>query len=125
AGLHVKGSYRFEDVPGMLSGIDAGLVPSVWWDNGPQTVMEYLACGVPVIGAALGGIVDLVHDGENGLLFRGNDRFHLASTLARVCREPALLATLRGGVTPPRSISEHATVMEAEYRALVAARKHL
>lgn len=125
AGVHVKGSYRFEDVPGMLSGIDAGLVPSVWWDNGPQTVMEYLACGVPVIGAALGGIVDLVRDGENGLLFRGNDRFHLAATLARIGREPQILATLRQGVTTPRSISEHAIAMEAEYRAMVAARKHL
>jgi glycosyltransferase involved in cell wall biosynthesis len=123
AALHVRGSYRHEDVPLMLSGIDAGLVPSIWWDNGPQTVMEFLACGVPVIGAALGGIVDLVRHGENGLLFTGNDRFSLASTLARVAREPALLDRLRESVAPPRTMAAHAESLETEYRAALESRR--
>ncbi len=122
AGLQVRGGYAHEEVPGMLAGIDAGLVPSIWWDNGPQTVMEFLACGVPVIGAALGGIVDLVHHEVNGLLFRGNDRFDLARTLARVAADPAMLARLRDGIRPPQTMAAHAAAMEAEYRAMLAAR---
>jgi glycosyltransferase involved in cell wall biosynthesis len=122
AGLHVQGGYSHDDVPGMLAGIDAGLVPSIWWDNGPQTVMEFLACGVPVIGAALGGIVDLVRHDVNGLLFRGNDRFDLARTLARVATDPTLLGRLREGIRPPLTMAAHAAAMEAEYRATIAAR---
>lgn len=122
AGLHVRGGYSHEEVPGMLAGIDAGLVPSIWWDNGPQTVMEFLACGVPVIGAALGGIVDLVRHEVDGLLFRGNDRFDLARTLARVAADPALLGRLRDGIRPPPTMAAHAAAMEAEYRAMIVAR---
>jgi len=112
AGLDIGGAYRYEDVPAMLSGMDAGVVPSVWWDNGPQTVMEYLACGLPVIGAALGGIPDLVRHGENGLLFAGNDRFALAKLLADVVRSPRGGGGFRGGlrirVFPPRPFGAHA-----------------
>ncbi|MEI7658128.1 MAG: glycosyltransferase [Phycisphaerae bacterium] len=122
AALHVRGGYAHDEVPGMLAGIDAGLVPSIWWDNGPQTVMEFLACGVPVVGAALGGIVDLVRHEVNGLLFRGNDRFDLARTLARIAADPALLGRLRDGVRPPMTMAAHAAAMEAEYRATIAAR---
>lgn len=122
-GLHVKGVYRYEEIPGMLTGIDVGLVPSIWWDNGPQTVMEYMACGIPVIAAALGGIVDVVRDGENGLLFCGNDRFALAATLARVSREPAMIEGLRRGVRPPQTMGAHAGVLAREYQALVDGRK--
>jgi hypothetical protein len=122
AGLHVRGGYSHDDVPGMLAGVDAGVVPSIWWDNGPQTVMEFLACGVPVIGAALGGIVDLVRHDVNGLLFRGNDRFDLARTLARVAADPALLGRLREGIRPPLTMAAHAAAMEAEYRATIASR---
>ncbi len=122
-GLHVRGSYRYEDVPSMLCGIDAGLVPSIWWDNGPQTVMEFLACGVPVIGAALGGIVDIVHDGVNGLLYTGNDRFALAATLARVVREPSTLQKLAAGIQPPRTMAAHTSEVLAAYKAAMSAEK--
>ena len=122
AGLNVRGGYAHDDVPGMLAGIDGGLVPSIWWDNGPQTVMEFLACGVPVIGAALGGIVDLVRHEVNGLLFRGNDRFDLARTLARVAADPAMLARLRAGISPPITMASHAATIEIEYQTTLSSR---
>jgi Glycosyl transferases group 1/Glycosyl transferase 4-like domain len=114
-GLTVRGSYNYDDVPALLAGKDVGLVPSVWWDNGPQTVMEFFACGLPVIGAELGGIPDLVRHGVNGLLFRGNDRDALARTLEAVAAEPGRLADLRRNVRPPPTMSEHAVKVEALY----------
>lgn len=114
-GLTIQHGYRYKDIPWMLGGKDAGIVPSVWWDNAPQTVFEYLACGVPVLGARLGGIPDFVKDGENGLLFRGNDRFDLARTLAEIARRPERLAELRRNVRPPKDITEHAVELEQLY----------
>lgn len=115
AGLRWFEGYEYRDIPWMLGGQDLGVVPSTWWDNGPQTVFEFFACRVPVLGAGVGGIPDFVRHGENGLLFRGNDRYDLARTLARVAREPWTLTRLRAGVRPPKSIQTHAAEVEAVY----------
>lgn len=115
-GLQFSTGYNFHDIPWMMGGKDICLVPSVWWDNAPQTVFESLACGVPVLGAAVGGIPDFVHEGVNGLLFRANDREHLRSRLVEIVENPHLLERLRKNVRPCKSIEEHAREMELVYR---------
>jgi glycosyltransferase involved in cell wall biosynthesis len=114
-GLTIRHGYRYEEIPSLLAGVDLGLVTSVWWDNAPQTVMEFAACGIPVLAAALGGIPDFVRDGENGLLFRGNDRWDLARVLAWITRNPGEIARLRTGVHPPKDMAEHAIELEQMY----------
>ncbi len=104
--------YGPQDLPWMLGGKDLGVVPSIWWDNGPQTVFELLACGVPVLGADLGGIPDVIRHDTNGLLFGGNDRYDLARQIVRAIREPGLIERLRSGVTPPKSMAEHGREMQ-------------
>jgi len=42
-------------------------------DNLPNTVLESLACGVPVIGSDAGGIPDMVRPGQTGWLFRSDN----------------------------------------------------
>lgn len=121
-GLTVRGGYEYDQVPMLLCGKDVGLVPSVWWDNGPQTVMEFFACGLPVIGAELGGIPDLVRSGVNGLLHRGNDREDLAHILTGVLKNPQQLIDLRKGVGHPLSMPEHAAAMEVVYNDCLKAR---
>ncbi|MGE4196283.1 MAG: glycosyltransferase [Phycisphaerales bacterium] len=110
--------YTYHDIPWILGGKDLGVVPSVWWDNAPQTVFEFFACRVPVLGAAVGGIPDFVVDNHNGLLFRGNDPFDLARRLAEVIRQPHRLTLLRARVTPPKSMDAHARELEALYASL-------
>jgi glycosyltransferase involved in cell wall biosynthesis len=100
----------------MMGGKDLTLVPSVWWDNAPQTVFESMSCGVPVLGAAVGGIPDFVHHGVNGLLFRGNDREDLKRRLIEVIENPWQLEELRKNVRPCKSIEEHTPEMERIYR---------
>ena len=51
----------------------AVVVPSEWYENCPMSVLEAKAAGVPVIGAAIGGIPELVRDGVDGFLFRPGD----------------------------------------------------
>ena len=43
--------------------------PSEWYENGPRVAMEAFALGKPVIGSRIGGIPELVRDGERGLTF--------------------------------------------------------
>ncbi len=120
AGLTFRNGYRFDEIPRLLAGQDLGVVPSIWWDNGPQTVFEFLACGVPVLGAEVGGIPDFIQDGRNGLLFRSNDRYDLARRLAEVVRNPLMLQELRRGVRPPKDIADHALELVRLYHASVS-----
>ena len=45
------------------------IVPSEWWENNPMSIIESYSNGVPVIGANVGGIPELIVDGETGYLF--------------------------------------------------------
>ena len=49
------------------------VIPSEWYENNPRTVIEAFASGKPVIGARIGGIPELVKDGETGLLFESGN----------------------------------------------------
>jgi glycosyltransferase involved in cell wall biosynthesis len=65
----LEGSVRFvgptTDVPGLMAAADVVVQPSHFEALGLSAV-EALACGVPVIASAVGGLKDFVHDGENG-----------------------------------------------------------
>ena len=49
------------------------VIPSEWYENNPRTVIEAFALGKPVIGARIGGIPELVRDGETGLTYTSGD----------------------------------------------------
>ena len=48
------------------------VVPSIWYENCPYSVLETLAMGKPIIGSNLGGIPELVKDNETGLIYKYN-----------------------------------------------------
>lgn len=45
------------------------VVPSIWYENCPYSVLETLAIGKPVIGAKIGGIPELITHEENGYVY--------------------------------------------------------
>jgi glycosyltransferase involved in cell wall biosynthesis len=58
------------------------VLPSIWYENSPRTLIEAFGCGLPVIASKLGALAELVEDGRTGLLFDPNS----APDLARVIR---------------------------------------
>lgn len=48
------------------------VVPSIWYENCPYSVLETLAIGKPIIGSNLGGIPELVKNNESGLIYTYN-----------------------------------------------------
>lgn len=58
--------------------------PSEWYENCPFSVIESQMYGVPVIGANIGGIPELVSDGKTGLLFESGDKRDLAEKISRL-----------------------------------------
>jgi glycosyltransferase involved in cell wall biosynthesis len=78
-----------EELFALLKRCRAAIIPSRWIDNLPNTLLEALAHGKPVIGANVEGINVAVHHGENGLLFQPNDPADLASKLDALANDPA------------------------------------
>ncbi|MGI9125968.1 MAG: glycosyltransferase family 4 protein [Mycobacterium sp.] len=76
------------ELVGLFRSARAVIVPSVWADPCPTVVLEAMAAGRPVIGAASGGIVDMVVDGETGLLVAPGDARALAGAMAILLEDP-------------------------------------
>lgn len=59
-------------------------------DNQPVSVIEACAMGLPVVATAVGGVPDLLEDGETGLLVPDGDDAAMAKAILRLVNEPAL-----------------------------------
>jgi glycosyltransferase involved in cell wall biosynthesis len=74
--------------------IDVLVVPSKL-DGRPNSVMEANACGVPVIGAPVGGIPELIEEGRNGHVVAPQDHAAVAGILSGWLADPTAFAELR------------------------------
>ncbi|MCX6267607.1 MAG: glycosyltransferase family 4 protein [Bacteroidetes bacterium] len=58
-----------EELKSYISGSRFVMLPSQWYENNPLSVIEAFRLGKPVLGASIGGIPELVKEGETGYLF--------------------------------------------------------
>jgi glycosyltransferase involved in cell wall biosynthesis len=65
-------------------------VPAVWYENQPATILETYAMGKPVIGTRLGGIPELIDDGQTGLLCEPGNAADLAEKMRFMLERPEL-----------------------------------
>lgn len=66
------------------------VAPSLLPESFGIVALEAAAAGKPVVATAIGGLPDVILDGETGYLVAPGDRGHLAAALARLIGEPAL-----------------------------------
>ncbi len=72
-----------------VAGSLAVVLPSQWYENAPMSVLEAYALGKPVLGARIGGIPELVKDGETGATFESSNVDSLAHALAQFAGQTA------------------------------------
>jgi len=65
-----------------------------------RVIVEALCRGRPVLAAAVGGIRDIVRDGENGILVPPGDTHALADALVRLLSDPVEAERLAAGARP-------------------------
>lgn len=80
---------------------DYFILPSTWHENSPLILLDALQSKTPVIASDIGGVVDALHDGDNGLLFPMGDTAALGQCLQRVIDDPSLKTKLQAGAPLP------------------------
>ncbi len=114
-----------EAMRGYYAGLDCLLSPSLT-EGLPNTLLEAMAMETPVVATSVGGVSDLVRDGENGLLRPSGDVEGLAAAVARLKDEPGLARRLaeNGKATVERdfSFAERTKKLMALYEELATGR---
>ncbi len=85
--FHLLGVRR--DVEAMLSAFDVFALSSLW-EGLPRTVTEAMAVGTPVAATAVDGCVEIITDGDDGLLVPSSQPRELATAVRRLLTEPDL-----------------------------------
>ena len=70
--IRFVGFKEWDELKALLGKAKFMVIPSEWYENNPISVIESLCLGTPVLGADIGGIPELIGEG-NGMLFRAGD----------------------------------------------------
>jgi glycosyltransferase involved in cell wall biosynthesis len=112
-----------EDVPALLADSDVCAFPSRT-EAFPNGLIEGMAAGLPVVASAVGGILELVDDGRNGLLVPVDDPAALAAGILRVLDDRATSARLgesaRGSIESRYSFDRMVASFEELYLSELA-----
>ena len=71
------------------------LVYPSYHEGMPMAMLEAMACALPVVATRVGGLPDLVTDGENGLLVEAGNPEQLASAMLKIAADPAMRARMQ------------------------------
>jgi glycosyltransferase involved in cell wall biosynthesis len=112
-----------EEVAPFYAAFDAMILPSIN-EGTPVSAIEALAAGRPVVATRVGGVPDVIREGEDGFLVEPGDVDALAERLARLAADPELRERLgtagRARVIPRYSVERLVDDIDLLYRSLLA-----
>ncbi len=107
-----RGSLKQEGIISTLQNYSALIIPSIWYENAPLVINEAYLAGIPIICSNIGGMAEMVKDGQSGLHFKVGDSEDLASLIIKI-------TTMDDFTIPPiRSIKDDALEKLANYRRI-------
>lgn len=68
--VELVGYLKQDEVRKYILGAKFIVVPSIWYENCPYSILETMEIGKPIIGSKIGGIPELVEDGKNGFIYK-------------------------------------------------------
>lgn len=83
------------DVGGLLNSLDVLVLPSTAHEGIPQIILQAQACAVPVVATRVGGIPEVVQDGETGFLAEPENPDALGEAIQKALSDPDLAGQIR------------------------------
>lgn len=105
-----------KDVRRLVRGSRFICVPSEWYENAPRSVLEAFACGKPVVASRIGGISEMVRDGQTGLLAEPGDSDSLREGIEKLWNDPALARQMGAAA---RHLTETEYSSDAHYAKII------
>ena len=118
-----NGRYTGPKVWEILANTDTLVIPSRWYENSPNVILEAYVMGVPVIATNLGGMSELVEHEKSGLVFELNNPADLAHQIKRLLDEPDLKPRLQNGIPAVKTIDDEMQEIMAHYQQLLSQRE--
>lgn len=72
-----------QELTELVAGAYFVIIPSEWYENNPMTIIEAYSVGTPVIGARIGGIPEIVIDGQTGFQFESGNADDLMNVIRK------------------------------------------
>jgi glycosyltransferase involved in cell wall biosynthesis len=116
-GLEALGGLNIDQVRQEMNRAKALVLPSIWYENFPRTLVEAFGCGLPVIASRIGALAELVTDGVTGLLFEPGNAGDLAEKMRWAQEHPAEMAAMGQNA---RALYEAEFTPERNYKQLMA-----
>ncbi|MDQ3769753.1 MAG: glycosyltransferase, partial [Actinomycetota bacterium] len=120
--ISLRGEVARDNLPALLRSADA-VVCAPWYEPFGIVPLEAMACGIPVVATAVGGLVDTVVDGLTGVHVPPRDPERLAAALRRLLDDPDRRRTMgAAGVSRVRKLytwERVAAATEEVYAGLV------
>lgn len=106
-----------ERIPQLMREASFLMVPSIWYENFPRTIVESYAAGLPVIASRIGSLARLVEDGRTGLLVEPDQPEDLEAKVRWALEHPAEMAEMG---RQARALYEREYTPQANYPTLLA-----
>lgn len=120
--VKLAGAFERSEIARVMAGLDLVVVPSLWYENSPNVILEAFASGTPVLASDLGGMSELVEHGVNGFLFEAGNPRELAGRLLEVADDHRILDKLTRGIPEVKSVDQEMDELEQVYRELANGR---
>ncbi len=117
-----RGAFHPDQLAQVLAHSDVVVVPSIWYENSPNVILEAFGHGVPVVVSNLGGMAEMVRDGVDGLHFEVGDAASLASRLNWLAEDRRRVDHLAAHIQPVKTGDQEADEVEAVYERVIRAK---
>jgi lipopolysaccharide heptosyltransferase II len=118
-----------EDISDILSQLDVLVLPTKTPEAFGRVIIEAQAVGVPVVASKIGGIIDIIRDGENGLLSFPGDPHSIADAILKLFKDKTLASSIilnaRKSVEKEYSLNTMAEKTLEVYREALSLKKIL
>ena len=83
--VEILGPLDIDDLRHNLGRSRFSALPSIWYENGPMAALESLAAGIPLVGSNIGGIPEMITEGQTGFTTAPSDPQDILQGLLKAC----------------------------------------